>query len=217
MCWNEHVSLNTFLFSSFVLLLILYNNTYTQYKIAFFNNLWIYLFFVSFISMQLVEVFIWRNIDNKLYNHIFSTMAAMLIFIQPIVSLMILSNIPLRNKLLVAYLVVFIPYFAYIFITNQMKSSISNKGHLIWWFLGPNMLLLFGWVFFFLFSFIYTQTFYGFLFGAVLLCISFYNYYNDKTIGSMWCWVVNSVMIYYAFYLLFYLPFFEKNNKSLLR
>ena len=217
MCWNEHVSLNTFLFSSFVLLLILYNNTYTQYKIKYFDSVWIYLFFVSFISMQLVEVFIWRNIDNKLYNHIFSTMAAMLIFIQPIVSLMILSNIPLRNKLLVAYLVVFIPYFAYMFITNQMKSSISNKGHLIWWFLGPNMLLLFGWVFFFLFSFIYTQTFYGFLFGAVLLCISFYNYYNDKTIGSMWCWVVNSVMIYYAFYLLFYLPFFEKNNKSPIR
>ena len=210
MCWNEHVSLNTFLFSSFVLLLILYNNTYTQYKIKYFDNLWMVLFFVSFISMQLVEVFIWRNIDNKLYNHIFSTMAAMLIFIQPIVSLMILSNIPLRNKLLVAYLVVFIPYFAYMFITNQMKSSISNKGHLIWWFLGPNMFLLFGWVFFFLFSFIYTQSFYGFLFGAVLLCISFYNYYNDKAIGSMWCWVANSIMIFYASYLLFYLPFFEK-------
>lgn len=217
MCWNEHVSLNTFLFSSFVLLLILYNNTYTQYKIAFFNNLWIYLFFVSFISMQLVEVFIWRNIDNKLYNHIFSTMAAMLIFIQPIVSLMILSNIPLRNKLLVAYLVVFIPYFAYKFITNQMRSSISNKGHLIWWFLDSNVLLFFGWLFFFLFSFIYNQNFYEFIFGIVLFCISYYNYYNDQSIGSMWCWVVNSVMIFYAFYLLLYLPFCEKNNKSRIR
>ena len=29
MCWNKEVSLNTFLFSSFVFLLILYNNKYT--------------------------------------------------------------------------------------------------------------------------------------------------------------------------------------------
>ena len=68
MCWNAEVSLNTFLFSSFVLCLIIYNNTYTQYKIKDFNNIWIYLFFVSFILMQLFEFFIWRNVDNKLYN-----------------------------------------------------------------------------------------------------------------------------------------------------
>jgi hypothetical protein len=126
-------------------------------------------------------------------------------------------SVEMRNKLLVAYLVGFIPYFAYKFITNQMKSSISNKGHLIWWFLHSNMLLLFVWLCFFLLSFIYTQNFYGFIFGIVLFCISFYNYCNDQSTGSMWCRVVNLVMIYYAFYLLFYLPFFEKNNKSLLR
>lgn len=38
MCWNEHVSLNTFLFSSFVLALIVYNNSYTKYKIQELNN-----------------------------------------------------------------------------------------------------------------------------------------------------------------------------------
>lgn len=209
MCWNEHVSLNTFLFSSFVLLLILYNNTYTNYKIKYFNSPWIYLFFVSFISMQLIEFFIWRNINNTFYNHIFSTMAATLIFIQPLITLMMVSNISLRNNLLLAYLLFFIPYFTYKFITNNMKSQISNRGHLVWLFFDTNMLLFFGWLFFFLFSFIYTQNFYGFLFGIVLFLISYYNYYKDKTIGSMWCWVVNSSMIYFAFYLLMYLPFCE--------
>lgn len=210
MCWNEHVSLNTFLFSSFVLLLILYNNTYTNYKIKYFNSLWIYLFFVSFISMQLIEFFIWRNINNTFYNHIFSTMAALLIFIQPVITLMMISNVSLRNNLLVAYLVFFIPYFTYKFITNNMKSQVSNRGHLVWLFIDTNLLLFMGWLFFFLFSFIYTQNFYGFLFGIVLFIISYYNYYKDKTIGSMWCWVVNSSMIYFAFYLLMYLPFCEK-------
>jgi hypothetical protein len=209
MCWNEHVSLNTFLFSSFVLLLILYNNAYTQYKIAYFDNVWIYLFFASFISMQLIEFFIWRNIDDTVYNHMFSTMAAMLLFIQPLISLMILSNISLRNHLILAYSVLFAPYFIYKFLTNNMKSSVSERGHLVWFFFDTNVLLFLGWLFFFLFSFIYTRNFHGFLFGIVLFLISYYNYYKDKTIGSMWCWVVNSVMIYYAGYLLLYLPFCE--------
>lgn len=213
MCWNEHVSLNTFLFSSAVLLLILYNNTYTQYKIEYFDSVWIYIFYVSFISMQLIEFFIWRNIDNKFYNHIFSTMAAMLLFIQPLISLMLLPNISLRNYLLGAYSLLFIPYFTYKYISNNMKSQISNKGHLVWLFFDTNMLLFFGWLFFFLISFIYTQSIRTVLFGIVLFAISYYNYYNDKTIGSMWCWVINSIMIYYAFYLLLYLPFCE--NKEL--
>jgi hypothetical protein len=210
MCWNETVSLNTFLFSSFVLLLIFYNNTYTHYKIKHFNSVWNYLFFISFISMQLIEFFIWRNINNTFYNHIFSTMAALLIFIQPLISLMLLPNIPLRNKLLVTYSVFFIPYFIYKFITNNMKSKKSNKGHLVWLFFDTNMLLFFGWLFFFLFSFFYTGSVGTLIFGIVLFFISSFNYYTDKTIGSMWCWVVNSSMIFYAFYLLFYLPLCEK-------
>ena len=211
MCWNEHVSLNTFLFSSFVLLLIFYNNTYTQYKIKDFNSLGVYLFFISFISMQLIEFFIWRNINNAFYNHIFSTMAAMLIFIQPIITLMLLPDILLRNYLLVMYSVVFIPYFTYKFITNNMRSQISDKGHLVWLFFDTNILLFLAWLFFFLFSFFYTRSVPTLIFGIVLFLISYYNYYKDKTIGSMWCWLVNSVMIFYAFYLLMYLPFCDKN------
>ncbi len=210
MCWNEDVSLNTFLFSSFVLLLIFYNNTYTQYKIEQFNNVWIYYFFISFISMQLIEFFIWRNINNTFYNHFFSTMAAILIFIQPIITLMLLPNIALKNNLLITYLIFFIPYFIYKFVTNNMKSKISNKGHLVWLFFDTNIILFLGWLFFFLFSFFYTRMIPTLIFGIVLFCISYYNYYEDKTLGSMWCWIVNSVMIFYAFYLLLYLPFCEK-------
>ena len=211
MCWNETVSLNTFLFSSFVLLLIAYNNTHTQYKVADFDGVWHYFFYISFISMQLIEFFIWRNIDNKFYNHIFSTMAAILLFIQPLISLMLLPNIPLRTNLLSAYSALFIPYFTYKFITNNMKSQLSNKGHLIWSFFDTNLILFMGWLFFFLFSFYYTRSIRTIIFGIVLLVISGYNYYKDKSIGSMWCWVVNSIMIYYASYLLFYLPFCEKS------
>jgi hypothetical protein len=160
--------------------------------------------------MQLIEFFIWRNIDNTFYNHIFSTMAAMLLFIQPIFSLMLLPNISLRNNLLSAYSLLFIPYFTYKYITNNMKSQISNKGHLVWLFFDTNMLLFFGWLFFFLVGFFYTRSIRTVIFGIVLFLISYYNYYKDKTVGSMWCWIINLIMIYYAFYLLLYLPFCEK-------
>ena len=53
MCWNKDVSLNTFLFSGFVLCLIIYNNKYTQYKIDELNNIYSYIFFASIIIIQI--------------------------------------------------------------------------------------------------------------------------------------------------------------------
>ena len=103
MCWNQHVSLNTFLFSTFVLILIIYNNKYTQYKIKELNNTWMYIFLFSFILMQLIEFFIWRNLNNK-YNQIWSNIAVLLLLFQPIASVMILSNIEIRNVLLLILL-----------------------------------------------------------------------------------------------------------------
>ena len=38
MCCNQYVSLNTFVFSAFVLLLIVYNNKYSPYKIEELNS-----------------------------------------------------------------------------------------------------------------------------------------------------------------------------------
>lgn len=68
------------------------------------------------------------------------------------------------------------------------------------------------WLFFFFFSFIYEKKYFGIIFGLVMLFITFINYKNDNTMWSMWCWIINSIMIYYAFYLLIYLPFVEKTN-----
>ncbi len=209
MCWNQHVSLNTFLFSCFVFLLIIYNNAFTQYKIKHLNNPWMYLFFASFIFMQLIEFFIWRNIDNNFYNNIFSTMAALLIILQPVASLMLLSNISLRNTLLSVYIATAAPYFIYKVITQTMHSTVSKRGHLNWLFFNQDPVIFIIWLFFFLFSLFYERKWSGFLFGFLSMCIFYYNYASDQTAGSMWCWVVNSVMIYFAAYLLIYLPFCE--------
>lgn len=56
MCWNQKVSLNTFLFSLFAASFAYFNNVL---------NFYTYLYFISFISMQLVEYFAWGNLNNK--------------------------------------------------------------------------------------------------------------------------------------------------------
>jgi hypothetical protein len=212
MCWNEHVSLNTFLFSSFVLLLIIYNNLFTKYKIQELNNTFVYLFIASFVFMQLIEFFIWKNINNKFYNNIFSIIAILLLALQPIASIMILSNIQLRNILLFLYLLLTIPFLIYKFSTQHVYVVISKSGHLQWKFFGSNPIVWITWLFFFVFSLIYEKKWFGIIFAIVALIITFINYNNDHTVWSMWCWSVNSIMIYYAIYLLIYLPFLERSN-----
>ena len=212
MCWNAAVSLNTFAFSTFVLGLIMYNNAYTQYKIEELNNMYVYIFFISFISMQLVEFFIWRNIDDPLYNRIFTSIAILLLLIQPIASNLLITNKRIRNGILFIYMSCMIPFAIYKFMTKSVNTTISEMGHLKWNALinynnTVNKLIIICWFLFFLFPLFYERKIYGLLFGLITLFIIIYNYSNDKTDSSMWCWIANSVMVYYAIYLLFYLPF----------
>ena len=83
MCWNEYVSINTFVFGIFVLLLIAFNNKYSQYKIADFENPYLYFFIGSVISMQFIEFVLWRNLNNKSINKTMSILGSLLLGIHP--------------------------------------------------------------------------------------------------------------------------------------
>ena len=132
MCWNKDVSLNTFLFSIFTLFLIMYNNTYTKYKINEINNIFAYIFLLSFISMQLIEYFLWQNLNNNFYNKLLSFFAASLIFIQPIASIFIIKDISQRNIMLFIYLLFGIPFSIFKINSISFSTSVSKNGHLIW-------------------------------------------------------------------------------------
>lgn len=213
MCWNKEVSLNTFLFSSFVYLLILYNNKYTFYKIHDFDKFWIYVFMGIVILMQLVEYFIWCNINDIFYNKLFTFMAMTIIFFQPITTIMNISDSKIKKMLLFSYLGLFIP-FGLINYNKNIYSTISQNKHLNWNLINHDnkiaKIIQFAWMFFFLFPLFYEGHQLGFLFGVLTLSIMIYNYINDDSVESMWCWIVNLIMIYYAGYLLFYLPYIIK-------
>ena len=213
MCWNKEVSLNTFLFSSFVFLLILYNNEYTFYKIPEFDRFWLRIFMAIVILIQLVEYFIWTNIDNIFYNKLFTNVALLIIFCQPITTIMNIDDEKIKKILFISYLVLMIPFFILNYNKN-IYSTISSNKHLNWNLINHEnkftKIIGLAWIFFFLFPLFYQKHQFGFLFGILTLIMMSYNYINDNTLESMWCWIVNFIMIYYAGYLLFYLPFIKK-------
>ena len=213
MCWNQYVSLNTFMFSIFVLLLIAYNNKYTQYKTPLFNNKFVYFFFLSFITMQLIEFFIWRNIDNKKLNNLFSTLGALLLLIQPIASLLMLKDESLKYKLITLYSIVAVPFFIYQNYDHEMTTVVSKYGHLAWkWndLFGYNLIIYLLWFTALYFSLIVNKNYEPLIYVTILLAISYYSFLQDGSEGSLWCWSINSLMIYYAFNLLIWLPFKER-------
>ena len=133
MCWNQNVSMNTFIFSMFVIFLIAYNNNFTQYKTAIFNNnIFVYFFFISFIFMQLIEFFIWRNINDKETNSQFSTLGALLILIQPVASLLMLPESSMKIELISIYSFFALAFFTYQIIDHTFYTIISKSGHLVW-------------------------------------------------------------------------------------
>ena len=210
MCWNAEVSLNTFLFSIFVLGLVYYNNHYTKYKIKEFNNEWLYIFLLLSFSMQLIEFFIWRNLENKYYNKIFTICAFILIFCQPIASLMLLNDQIVRNILVFIYILLGIPYVIYyIMHKEKIASTVASSGNLKWNF-NINKLVLWMWVSFLLFSFLYQQKWLYFSFAVTTFLLFIYK--ESSTSGSVWCWFINSISIYLAVYLLFYLPYYENKE-----
>ena len=62
MCWNPDISINTFLFSSIVLLFIYFTNTYTKYKTPLFDNPIVYIFILITNSLSINKKF--KNVQN---------------------------------------------------------------------------------------------------------------------------------------------------------
>jgi uncharacterized membrane protein (UPF0136 family) len=211
----------------FVLLLVIYNNAYTPYKIQPVNNVYKYLFLVSFVTMQLLEFFAWRNLKNRGVNLFLSVMISLLLFLQPIASMMLLENESLKTSLIGWYIVFsFLVFLVEIYfkrekswgvVEKSISISVSPSGHLQWKQTHNPLfdsLTVLIWMYFFMFSFFYNGEFATILFALLLFAACVYGYYKDGSYKSMWCWLVNSVFLYFAFYLLIQAPFLECIGKK---
>jgi len=184
MCWNSKVSLNTFLFSLFGLAFAYYNSVINIYE---------FLFYFPFISMQLVEYFTWENLNNKKINKLLSQIGAFLIFIQVPFFIQAYYTGQYKVGLTGFYILLY-----FLFVPNYQKDFSMTKapnGDLAW-----NWLDFPTWLNMLYFSFllgilIYQQYYYQFIFFFITLCAIYYTYYKTKTWGSLWCWISNLVAL----------------------
>ena len=213
MCWNQYVSINTFVFGIFGLLLIAFNNKYSTYKIKLFNNPYAYIFVLSFIFMQLIEFFLWRNLNNITINKIMSTLGVLLLYVQPIASLLLLNNIQLRNKLLLIYSIPTFIFGIYNLFNANIHTILSPSGHLAWkWtFYNSKFIDFFVknfYLFFLFFSLIYNKYYQSII--IFLMYMLFILYFNkDGSSGSIWCLSVNTIILYFLLQILIIMPYNE--------
>lgn len=207
MCWNSEVSLNTFIFSLFVLLFIMYNNFYTKYKIKFFDNVFAYLFLLSVMLMQFVEYGIWENLGNIRLNHLLSIFGAILLLVQPIFSLMLVRNEGIRWKMVMLYSIFAIPYFLYQMSQHYFKTILSKGCHLEWKWGQYEYWTIFIWLFFVSFSFVYEKQYFYIVMGLLFLGMAAFFYYKDGSYKSIWCWSVNLIMFAYLVQILVIMPY----------
>lgn len=212
MCYNEAISLNTFIFSIAVMGFIFYNNTYTQYKTKVFQNKFVYLVFISTVSMQLIEYFLWKSIKTKntRMNYIASIVGWIFIrILQPIsfISLLPSAYDTLRNILIVSYLLYQLFLIKFRSSTIEFKTTVKND-HLYWnWLTGEKI----EYIIYFLFL-IPSFFVFPYIFIISIIYLSYLYFYRYNNWGSMWCWSINLTFLYYLFWILIIAPYYEYNG-----
>jgi len=188
MCWNSTVSLNTFLFSAFVIFLAALN----KYPIP------VLIFYASFITMQLLEYFIWKNLSDKKKNNFYSTCAGYLLLLQPIASIGLLWNVnrQLFWVLLGIYLVLVASTAR---LTPDHYAYVGKNGHLVWNWLEKkniNWLLISIYFIFFFLPMLLAKEYYIFGFSFAAWIVSLYFFWKYDTWGTMWCWFANLLLFF---------------------
>jgi len=199
MCWNAEVSLNTFIFGCISAIIV--------YKLGVINNI-IILVVLSFTSIQLLEYFIWRNIDNIKINEILSEIGLFIIGIQ----LLLLTYFSKNRYILLSY-VIFVLLFIIIELKNiKFRSIRGENGSLRWLWLEPNII----WIIIFLTYYLITNLkIYRFLFVSMTLITSLYYYYKYRTWGSIWCYISNILWVIFLIYSIYIKLLYDGNINEL--
>ena len=192
MCWNAEVSLNTFIFAMFAMIIVLGLNKIRYYFI---------LFALSISLMQLLEYYTWNNINDKDIIFKLSIIGFLIILFQ----LLILNYGLLKSDEKIIALIIIIIYSLFIFIYNyqndKFKMEKGENGHLIWHYVDIPLPLLIIVLFFYIYP-AFKHGYMSLLLIMVPLTLSFYYYYNYKTWGTMWCYFSNLywlVLIIFSF------------------
>jgi len=180
MCWNEHVSLNTFLFGSFVLGLVLYNNLYTPYKIKEIHSLAAYLFLASILLTQWFQYCILHT-ENKIFRRI----GIGFLLLLPFFGLSLIRDVVLREWLAIFYVF-------WVIALGRPDTELD-------WGFHKQTFFILGWFFFLWIGPLYAGLWIETSMALVLWACT-------DTLSD-WYWFIQLLYLYYASILLWILPF----------
>jgi len=184
MCWNAEVSLKSFIIG-------LAGIGYGAYLGI---SLPILIFCFTIVAMQFIEYIVWSYYDDEDINRKASIAAATLLWLQPIASILLLPN---PSTALLAYIPLSIV--GHIITTKKDYSmKRAENGHLAWNFLTKDIQTYISLAVYFIFLFgpiLATQNKELLAISIALLSFSVYTYWKSNTWGSMWCWLVNGIVL----------------------
>ena len=189
MCWNEKVSINTFIFSTFAIIFAYYNNIITVFQ---------GLFLLCVFSMQLIEFFLWRNINDKNKNEFYSRVAEYSLAFQPLFSLMTIPHPTIKYICCLLYLlflgmVKLVPWFRG---QKPYISTVGTNGHLRWNWMETNPIKVTVYMLGLFIPLLLWKHKLIFVIFLLTLLASVILYRKDKTWGSLWCWSANLISLY---------------------
>ena len=190
------MSMNTFVFGVFATGFSYFNGV-----IDVFQSLLL----MSICLMQLIEFFIWRNIDNKSKNEFYSNMAIVLLMSQPLFSISTIANKKIKVAAFVIYMAYIVIFALYKLQNKPNKRNVTTIGrnkHLKWNWISTDIYKILIYVVFLIAPLLlWDDKFIGIV-VSITLILSFVLFAKDGTWGSMWCWTSNIISIY-LIYLVF--------------
>ena len=189
MCWSAEVSLQSFGIGMLAII------------VGYSKGLSLptTLFCLTIVFMQLIEYFVWSNYNNVDINYIASISAFFLLWLQPIASMLTLPS-----GLMIPFMILYTGIsMTFAFVNGypdrkNYRMFQGEDGHLVWNWIQKDKktyasLLVY---FFFLFYPLFISKQYILLgVAGTTLLLSLSNFWNSNTWGSMWCWIVNYIVV----------------------
>ena len=191
MCWNAEVSIQSFGIGLLAIFLLTMTGTSVPTII----------FYTTIVFMQLIEYIVWTYGSDPEINFYASLGGAGLLMLQPIASILAVAPVQMRTMLLIAYIILGV-------ITHVMDQDgrslreryrieagpSGDAPHLIWrWLLPVPWFSLAVYFIFLIGPLLITKQFD--LTALVFLTLGFSIYSFGKGWGSMWCWIVNGMVV----------------------
>lgn len=189
MCWSAEVSLQ-----SFGIGILAIGIGYSKGL-----SLATTLFCLTIVFMQLIEYSVWTNYNNVDVNYLASLSAVFLLWLQPIASMLTVPSAWMATSMgaYTGFSLVLAMIHGY---PDRQKFRMfqGEDGHLVWNWIQHDKKTYISLFFYFVFLFYplllsKQYTLLG-VAGATLL-LSLYNFWKSNTWGSMWCWIVNYVVV----------------------